>query len=360
MSKTIIILDDLGDPLSSTANGTVKNIVTASRVEEINGENTLDFTAVLDEKMLDFLTANSVLALGGYKGEYFDANSIEWSANEDSTYTVVVEADHISYRLNTPVYDIKYFSKTGTPSEILGYILDGTDFSVGSVEFAQSMSYTTTESKSRRQLLMEFAKQLDAELFFYDFTISLVRHFGSTQKKPVIKDKDVTVVSKKINKRELDDNKNPSVTYNCTSASSVGDEYELGDEVLLIHSKLGIRESLRILKKTYNPYDDSKTEFVFGSSKNNELSRPIYDLMSNSGAEKINSTTLSVNITANGPFFSSAWTHGFDTDEEIVQFSATVINDLSSMYSGSILISNLGVVKLGPKAVRIFGTAGGL
>ena len=104
----IIILD-----VNLNKLGTIKNYITANRREELNGgENTLDFEAVLDSKLSDLLNENSIFELDG---DYFDTAMFKKIANDDGTYTVEVESEHISYRLNNPEYDKEYFTEDGTP-----------------------------------------------------------------------------------------------------------------------------------------------------------------------------------------------------------------------------------------------------
>ena len=123
-------------------------------MEEINGENILDFTTVLDSTLQTYINDNTVFELDG---DYFDIAYYKKDANDDDTFTIDVESEHISYRLNRPEYNKEYFTEIGTPSVILGKILQGTGFSVGTVESPTTVTYSAQEAKSRRQLLMEFA-----------------------------------------------------------------------------------------------------------------------------------------------------------------------------------------------------------
>lgn len=245
--------------------GVIKNVVTASRLEEINGENVLDFTAVLDEKLNSLITQNSMFELND---EYFDTALLKKSNNEDGTYTVEVESEHVSYRLNNPDYNVEYFTEHGTPTYILGKILEGTPFTVGVVEFTDIVTYSAQEAKSRRQLLMEFIAYIGGEGLFNKFQISIVQHRGSTTAKPVIKDRNVKVIAKSINKRELDENGDPKVSYICEPVHIPLDNYSLGDDVVLLQKTLGIKEILRVVSINRNPYDDMDTIFQFANYVN--------------------------------------------------------------------------------------------
>ena len=255
--------------------GIIKNAIEASRIEEINGENILDFTAILDAKLNTLITENSIFELNN---DYFDAKFLKKLLNADSTYTIVIESEHISYRLNDPVYNAAYFTEYGTPTYIMGKILEGTPFTVGTVEFVDVVTYSAQESKSRRQLLMEFAASLTGELIFDKFAISLVVHRGSTTLKPVIKDRNVNVISKTVNKRVLDPSGNPTISYACTPVHIPLDNYSLGDDILLKQKTLGIQELLRVVRIESNPYNDMETTFEFANYVN-DLASSIYQIV---------------------------------------------------------------------------------
>jgi hypothetical protein len=243
----------------------VKSVISAKRMEELNGENTLDFTVVMNSKYDSLITETSVFELNE---DYFDIASFKKNLNEDDTMTIEVESDHVSYRLNNPDFDMEYFTVLGTPTEILTEILDGTGFTVGQVDFIQEQTYSAQEPKSRRQLVMEFAAYVGGELIFNQFTVSIVSHRGSVDVKPALKDRNIRVMSKSWNKRELDDDGNPTISYSCEPMYLPGDTYALGDNILLIQRELGLSEALRVVKSSYNPYDVSETTFEFANYVN--------------------------------------------------------------------------------------------
>ncbi len=245
--------------------GVVKNAITSSRLEEINGENTVDFTAVLDSKLSALIDKDTIYEVDD---NYFDTAVFKKSNNEDNTYTLDVESEHISYRLNRSDYNVEYFTEIGTPAYILSKILEGTDFTVEDVEFYTSMTYSIQEAKSRRGLLMEFAALLGGELLFNKFKISILQHRGSTVAKPAIKDRNVKVISTEVNKRTLDDEGNPKVSYSCTPIYLPGDSYSLGDEIVLIQRQLGIKEALRVVSIDMDIYDPTNVTFKFSNYVN--------------------------------------------------------------------------------------------
>lgn len=240
----------------------LNRITSSSRCEEINGENTLNFKSILDLKIANYIYDTSIFEIDN---DYFDLGVYTKDANEDKTYTVEVETDHVSYRLNKPEYNVEYFAQTGTPEFILGQILEGTGFTVGVMEFTTAVTYSAQEAKSRRQLLVEFATYIGGELDFNKFEIGIVVKRGSRVRRRLIQGKNINVVSKSVNKREIDETGMYSISYTCEPTILPKGEYGLGDDVLLIQNGLGIREELRVISIKYDPYDPTKTTLVFSN-----------------------------------------------------------------------------------------------
>lgn len=302
----IVILDENLKKL-----GVIKNCISSTRREELNGENTLDFEAILDSKLSDLLDEDSIFEVDD---DYFDTALFKKIANEDGTYTVEVEAEHISYRLNNPDYDKEYFTEDGTPNYILGKILEGTGFTIDDVDFSKVETYSAQEAKSRRQLLMEFVAYLKGEVKFHKFEVSILQRRGRVGVSPLIKDKDVKVLSKTVNKREKDEEGNPIVSYEIAPINSDGTPYELGDNVRLIQRKLEINEDLRVVAVSYNPYDKQDVVYTF-SNYENGLESAIF---------RINRETLIKDKVYNGIRISPE-----------VGFEAVLSNKLARSYFGA-------------------------
>ena len=229
----------------------LRDVLDCTRYEQLNGENTVSFSCVLDEKA-QYINDNAIVELDN---DYFDVVYYQKKQNEDGTMTVEVEAEHVSYRLNNPEYNKDYFTEIGTPTQVLTAILQGTGFSVGTVEFTDSITYSAQEAKSRRQILMEFIALLGGEAVFDKFTINILQHRGQTEPQIYTTGKNVKVISKIFDKRQKDKNGNPLVSYVCEPLNLPNRSAGLGDEILLIHNEIGVKETLRIVSVAYNPYD---------------------------------------------------------------------------------------------------------
>lgn len=234
----------------------VESVLSCSKVEIINSENTLSFEMPLTDDNKDWINDTNCI---GLDGDYFDIAKYKKGQAEDGNLTVSVECEHISYRLNKPDYDEEYFTQTGTPTEILTAILNGTDFTVGTVEFTDSITYSAQEKKSRRGLLVQFAEYLGGELSFSGFSVSILVHRGSITAKDLMQDKNITVISKEVDKTKLDDSGNPTVAYECELIHPM--DLALGDVVALDYDKLDINVSLRIVSINTNPYNKYEVSF---------------------------------------------------------------------------------------------------
>jgi hypothetical protein len=233
----------------------LKEVIEPNRFEEINGENTLTFSAVLDEKASTYIDEDSILEIDG---DYFDLVYYSKNQNEDGTLTIDVEAEHVSYRLNN--YSLEYYTKIGTPTEILTELLAGTGFSVGTVELTDSVTYSALEEMTKRQLVMDFVKNIGGEIDFEKFEVSILNHRGSESPRILTTGKNIRIISKVYNKRETDESGNPLVAYTCEPIQPTGYPFMLGDEVLLIQKDLGIQETLRIVRLGYDPYNPMTAE----------------------------------------------------------------------------------------------------
>lgn len=244
--------------------GVIKRAISASWTEVLNGENTLDFEAVLDGKLSDKINEDSIYELNN---QYFDTAFLS-KKDEDDIRTVDVEGEHVSYRLNDPQYDVESFTEIGTPDVILGKILEGTPFTVGVIESTATVTYSAQEPKSRRQLLMEFVATIYGEVIFDKFTIGIVNHRGSNEAKKAIKGRNVNIISKTVNKREFDEDGAPIVSYICNPVYTPEKSYQLGDDILVTHELLDSQEKTRLVSLSYNPYDPLRTIMQFTNYSN--------------------------------------------------------------------------------------------
>jgi len=258
VSSKIKILD-----ASLTELATIALASSASRIEKINSDNLLNFSVRVKSGYGDYIADDAVFDLDG---DYFDLAYCKKEQQGDGRLMISVECEHVSYRLNNAAYNVDYFTEIGTPTAILTEILSGTGFTVGTVDFATSMTFSLQEATSRRALLMQFAAYVGGELEFSGFTISLLTQRGSATPTALTVGKDITVMSKAVDKRKLDGSGNPIVSYTCGVYK--GASLALGDVVTLDYDALGISTSLRVVSKSYDPYNPNNVSVEIGNYVN--------------------------------------------------------------------------------------------
>ncbi len=240
--------------------GTIQDVYLAARAEKINSDNVLSFSAPLTDENTALIVAGNIADVAG---DYFDIVYYHKGQAANGELMVQVECEHVSYRLNDPVYDLEYFAQTGTPASILTAILDGTGFAVGTVDFTDPVTFSAQEKKSRRQLLMEFVAYLGGEVQFYQFEVSILTQRGSATPKDLTAGRNIEVISKTYNKREKDRFGNPLVSYACSLIQPMA--ISLGDVVTLEYAKLDIDVELRVVSITTNPYNKYEADFEIGN-----------------------------------------------------------------------------------------------
>lgn len=228
------------------------------RTEKINSDNILNFSIRIKDSASAYINENNIIDLDG---DYFDIAFYKKEQQSDGKLMVSVECEHISYRLNEEIVD--FFTETGTPTEILNAILNGTCFTVGTVDFSETETFSLQQSASKRALLMQFAAYVGGELQFDGFEISLLTQRGSSTPKALTVGKDITVISKAVNKRVLDAEGNPQISYACGVYK--GAALALGDVVTLNYSALDISASLRVVSKSYDPYNPNNVTVEIGN-----------------------------------------------------------------------------------------------
>ena len=230
----------------------------AVRTEKINSDNILNFSIRTKDAASAYINENNIAELDG---DYFDIVYYKKEQQSDGKLMVTAECEHVSYRLNEETVDT--FTEIGTPAEVLSAILSDTSFTVGTVNFTEAVTFSLQQAASRRALLMQFAAYVGGELEFNGFEISLLTQRGSSTPKALTTGKDITVISKAVNKRILDAEGNPQIAYTCGVYK--GAALALGDVVTLNYTALNISASLRVVSKSYDPYNPNNVAVEIGN-----------------------------------------------------------------------------------------------
>lgn len=250
--------------------GEISDVISAELREGLNSFKELQFSTILTPEVSELIVDNIIAEVDD---DYYDIAYFEKAQYGDGTLRVSAEFEHVSYRLNNPEYDMEYFTEIGTPAEVLGKILAGTDFTVGTVEFTETVTFSIQEKSSRRKMLMEFVSYLGGEVDFNKFEISIMEHRGSTIPKDITEGRNFEIIAVSFDKRQKDDEGNALVAYTCKLIRPM--DINLGDVVTMRYGTLGIDTSLRVVSVTTNPYNTFDVEFEIGNF-NSTLENDIY------------------------------------------------------------------------------------
>lgn len=162
--------------------GVAYDLINTSIYEEINNKYTLNFNIlpfynVYRIRHPNFLEIN---------GDYFRIRRVEKKRND--TIMMAISCEHISYELNNQYeldaeneeIELPDYPYEGTPTEILTEILQGSRFTIGTVQFTQSVSITLKPMGARSRII-ELAKHIGAEVKWDKFSVSLVARRGAVR-----------------------------------------------------------------------------------------------------------------------------------------------------------------------------------
>ncbi len=225
--------------------------------EEVNGEFTFDFTAIIDQEKSQYINYNSLFEV---EGQLFQVALLAKERDQDGLY-IYVNGEQVSYQLIDD--ELESFSSNGTPSEIMSDLFAGTSFTVGEVDFTDPLTVSIKERTNKRQVLMNLAAAVGGELSFDQYEISLLSRRGSENGIHFRVGKNLMGVKKSVDGREKDAQGNPKSSYEIDLIELSGlEEYEdvkdlevirLGDTVRVKDDDLGIDVQTRLLKYSYNP-----------------------------------------------------------------------------------------------------------
>ncbi|WP_347450697.1 prophage endopeptidase tail family protein [Acetoanaerobium noterae] len=349
------------------------NILDAKIKQEINKEYNLEFTAILDSNTKNYINHNYIVEADE---NYFDIVTFEQYRNDAGLF-VKAYCEHISYRLNKMEYDKDCFTEDGTPEYILSKILEGTGFTVSTVDFNQIQTFSIQEKLSRRAILLEFASYIGAEIKYDKFSISLLQRLGSITGKEFKIGKDIIGIRKLVDAREMV-NGIPKLAYDIDVVElkilpefGQFEEFGLGDTVKVIDPDLEINTEVRIVSYEYNPLEkiNSRVEIqnffstfaddIFRIQRDTIAKGKLYHgirISPDMGFEAIrsdekarawfNSDTLAMQSKEDGQWKNKLW---FDPLEGVYKFdgllSATAIEAISAeidvVVSETVIVNNL-------------------
>lgn len=279
---------------------------TASINRVVNGEFTFAFSAYEKELKSEFFNVENKILIDG---NYFDIASYKTN-HYVNKISYDIECEHISYRL---IEDAELLQNTwvGTPREIAEIFLQGTEFTVGKVDYKDSIVFNIEEVKGLTKLgaIKKLVTVLGAELDYSDngMTLDIVDTIGKDNGFQVRFGKNLKGISKTIDRRgglktfyEIDNlelkNSNEYIEKDLVDLEVV----ECGDSIRMIDNPINLDEISRILSVNYNPIYRKNTSLEIGNILKNITDSfvDIDDKISNIRSEiKISNEEISSKIT---------------------------------------------------------------
>ena len=210
----------------STLLQSIKKVMSATVRETLEGEYTFSFTVLAKSAL-----ALKVKQIAKLDNQYFEIVQISKSLQGSLPICSVI-CEHVSYILNHEMYNIMEFDYTGDPVAGLAQVLSGTPFTVGIVDFTESVTMKINQEVSRRAALMQYIAILDGEIEYDGYNINIRSHRGSSDYIPVMGSKNVTNVSVSYDSREN------SASYDISFFKLLN--LSVGDNVQIIFNPLGI------------------------------------------------------------------------------------------------------------------------
>ena len=228
-----------------------RGVNACSIVQKLDGECTIEFklTTKLTE---DVISVSDRLEV---EGLVFYVTQLKKTIVGGVCYSQFI-GEHISYLLNNDVYKVNAFDQEGTPAEILITLLQGTPFSVGTVDFTEKVTLRANKETTRRACLMQLVALVGGEIEYYGYTIGIRKHVGSETPIDIMKTNLVQDISYSYNVSEN------TTSYNLSLYQKSG--LALGDELKLSFAPLGIDSFSRIVGWEWNPFNYKEVQITVG------------------------------------------------------------------------------------------------
>lgn len=221
-------------------------------VRKLDGECTLGFK-IITRQIDGYVSMKDRVEVDGL---VFYLSEIKKNISSGICYTEM-NAEHISYILNNDDYKVTAFDMTGTPRTILKALFAGTPFTVGTVDFTESVTLRVNKEATRRACVMQLIALLGGEIEYNGYTIGIRSHIGSISRIDVMKKASVQDISYTYNVSED--------TTNYSLSLYQKGSLDLGDELKLKFTPLGINEDSRIVGMDWNPFNYKEVNITVGA-----------------------------------------------------------------------------------------------
>lgn len=234
--------------------------------QKLDGECTVDF--MLMTKQIEGVV--SIKDRLEVEGLVFYITEIKKQISNGICYTQMA-GEHISYILNDEEYIVTAFDRIATPREILRDLLAGTPFTVGTVDFEDSVTLMINKTATRRACLMQLVALVGGEIEYSGYTIGIRKHLGTEEVIDIMRTSMVQDISYTYNVSEE--------TTNYTLSLYQKGKLNLGDELRLKFKPLSIDAENRIVGITWNPFNYKEVSITVGQYIPT-LNESLYELVS--------------------------------------------------------------------------------
>lgn len=181
----------------------LNNIKTNMYTRRINNKYIFTFNCFEEKFKTENLGIdNYLVVLGENQDQYFDVNYIKNKHQNSGEILYTVQTEHISYRLiGDEDSKIDRYAFTGTPTEIMNDLLGATDFTVGIVDYTDSVIFAVNREATILEILFELANTLGGQIDFRAFTIDLRDSIGQNNSYTIRIKKNLKEIEKIIDKR---------------------------------------------------------------------------------------------------------------------------------------------------------------
>lgn len=187
-------------PIIKSASGAplavMNNIVSNSLKRKINADYTFDFKCFKEDFKTEHIKFDNLVFAAG---QTFDINYIDEGHSSGVDYDV--KCEHVFYRLIKDKLD--NYANTGTPADILAHILQGTEFTVGTIDFTAPIVFAVNRNTNKMSLVIAMANALGGELDFSNegFAIDIKQTIGTDNGYQIRIKKNLEQINKIVDRR---------------------------------------------------------------------------------------------------------------------------------------------------------------
>lgn len=246
----------------------LNNVSKATIREKINGDYIFTFTAIIEELKTDYIQYGNQIEI---ENQLFNIVTYTKERTSNNKLLCSVYCEQVSYELLEENTLFDYSNITAT--EALQYALEGTSFTVGTVEDLGTQTFQRDEQEiNKRALLIDIAQAYDAELEFDKYTVNLYSMRGANNGVEIRLGKNLKGIKHIVDGTKKDSEGNPKVIYEIDFLELEElDEFKaletirLGDTVKPVDEGLGIEIAARIVEYEYNPIEKRNSKVILSN-----------------------------------------------------------------------------------------------